>query len=382
MTAEERIKHSLPPKPPPSIRDRPEARQDGRNRKKHDRQKPKGDNRSKDQSSKKKNQNNKQNQSKGHGGSDGRNQSKGRRESTQDVDSTKEVHDLKKADELKDNDGAGVAQDTSETAKEQAAGTPPAVDESVHQDAVESERDAADILQSPKGARSPYKATKQLTGTSAENVPMSQTGDAVRDDLDVKKADVLENSVKLVPETHNRYLQEVEENDSRVASNGTGSGRRKHMSEDEESSNDRPTKRMRPGEKSESDNKSANIDNITDSFPKSFQPSIEHDDYDQIERGSSSHDGAPSTSVGVDKAVLGLPPRPDRSPGPTSRPGSSRSSISRASSGLDSLEAELLGRSSKDKSPRIGGEQSPLESDKQAPLKIKKRRQKVDSAYR
>jgi hypothetical protein len=382
MTAEERIKHSLPPKPPPSIRDRPEARQDGRNRKKHDRQKPKGDNRSKDQSLKKKNQNNKQNQVKGHSGPNGRNQSKPKRESTQDVDSTKEVRDLKQADEPKDRDGLEVAQDAPETVKEQAIGTPPAVDESVHQDVVESEHDTADILQSPKGAHSPYEATKQLPGSSAENVTISQTWDAGRNDLNVKRADVLEKSAKPDPETHNRDLQDDEENDLRVASNGTGPTRRKHTSEDEATSDDRPTKRMRPGEISESDNKSAYINDVTDSFPKSFEPSVEQDNYDSIERGSIGHDGAPSTSVGVDKTILGLPPRPDRSPGPTSRPGSSRSSISSRSSGLDSLEAELLGRSSKDKSPRIGGEQSPLESDKQAPLKIKKRRQKVDSAYR
>jgi hypothetical protein len=191
----------------------------------------------------------------------------------------------------------------------------------------------------------------------------------------------LEKSAKPDPETHNRDLQDDEENDLRVASNGTGPTRRKHTSEDEATSDDRPTKRMRPGEISESDNKSAYINDVTDSFPKSFESSVEQDNYDSIERGSIGHDGAPSTSVGVDKTILGLPPRPDRSPGPTSRPGSSRSSISSRSSGLDSLEAELLGRSSKDKSPRIGGEQSPLESDKQAPLKIKKRRQKVDSAY-
>jgi hypothetical protein len=52
--------------------------------------------------------------------------------------------------------------------------------------------------------------------------------------------------------------------------------------------------------------------------------------------------------------------------------------VSAASSGLDSLEAELLGRDSKAKTP----EESPRRKQSMSGLKPKRRQTKLDSAYR
>lgn len=79
--------------------------------------------------------------------------------------------------------------------------------------------------------------------------------------------------------------------------------------------------------------------------------------------------------------VLKVPRQVDRKRrGSTASRGSRHSSISSKSSDLNSLEAELLGRSVKQKQP----EPSPTSrrQDRKAPLKAKRRQQNTNSAYR
>ncbi|KAF7542414.1 hypothetical protein G7Z17_g11589 [Cylindrodendrum hubeiense] len=150
--------------------------------------------------------------------------------------------------------------------------------------------------------------------------------------------------------------------------------RRKHGHSGDRTPEERPSKRQRsnsPPHHSPGDSRDKDLpERLWDSFEPRSQKAHRSDDSDKrsTDVPTTARRRSPDRRQSYERG-------PSRSKSPSSR----RSSISNASSGLDSLEAELLGRPDKAKSPDDTNKRRQSSGGNNKP---KKRQPRLDSAYR
>ncbi|KAF5016874.1 hypothetical protein F66182_11306 [Fusarium sp. NRRL 66182] len=406
-------KPPLPTKPPPpnqpgqsnrGRRDLPDHSRDHRNKRKHDRHNRNHDNRQR------KNQPHPRQQEQ-------KPQDSNRRSEPKIQTLSKPVTPPKKEEqnapaqpvEQKSSTPAGTPETKKvqvEPPKPESSHRPEATSEkTIESDDWEWEKKA--IFKEPEAGHPPDEVGKPLGAVYNDEVLLPRKWDAKCIESDYVQADNIEEYVKPIHET--KYWPEIEFDPAFVRNGRLASGeavselppradqvaarsessesgevheqRSKRSHSADENPAERPLKRQR------SQSSSGRQDERTHT---PFRDASEHKRR-RSRRGSSEYRAAEYVSVddrprSLDRTTSHHRDRRDRSrgrnlsrsPTPASRNSSRNSSISVASSGLDSLEAELLGRDSKAKTP----EEPTKRKQSMSGLKPKRRQTKLDSAYR
>ncbi|KAM0563396.1 hypothetical protein ACHAPJ_001117 [Fusarium lateritium] len=296
-----------------------------------------------------------------------------------------------------------------ETPRSDSSHRPDTAPEKTTEDDLEWENKA--IFKEPETHHPPDEVGKPLPAEYNDEVLLPRKWDAKCIESDYVQADNIEEYVKPIHETP--YWSEIEfdpafvrdgklpsgdpvaelpprgDEASRSESSESGEVREQHSKRghsDEDNPVERPLKRQRSQSSSTTNRRGSHDDGhsgLRDTYePKrrrSRRDSSEHrvtevrnvDDHRRsLDRTTSHHrdrnrDRSRDRSRGRNRS---------RSRTPASR----NSSVSVASSGLDSLEAELLGRDTKAKTP----EEPPKRKPSMSGLKPKRRQTKLDSAYR
>lgn len=424
MPPEERIAHGLPPKPPAPSRDRPDTRRDHRNKKKQDHQKGSRDNKSKDQSGNRRPSIHKQQRHNRRHSSQGQNLPKSSPPRTvqpqQDASRDDHSHEQTptKSEHTTHSGEIGNVLDTIRVPEQPNDHAPEEVPEEILDQALEEVPDqttepllvkedpgeASDfeweidaIFREPESRHDPDEVGKPLPSTYNDGVLLPRKWDSKCIESEFIDLDNLEEFIRPIHET--QYWEDIQFDAAFVRDGLLPSGdplpRIRRANETSETTGAVHQKDQNDGQHSGGEHMAVERRQSHDGQIKrkrSPDPSPElrnqvHQDSPPRERRLSSHQrDRRSESYRSEPSRHDHRPREsfDRRESETRHrsPGSRRSSVSSASShssGLDSLDMELLGIEPKDK--RQHEEDRGRQSDERAP-KPKRRRVQLDSAYR
>ncbi|KAH6895697.1 hypothetical protein B0T10DRAFT_557881 [Thelonectria olida] len=392
---------SLPPKPPRSNRDLPEPSRDNRGKRKHDRHNRNRDNRQGKNSSQPRPQE--------HGAEDGN-----RRNNVKAIESTASTANSLPKDRKPPaatlNRAPTVPVSKSVGKPDSAKGPGPSAsnkpDETSNElpDTDNWEWEHGVIFKEPEPAHAPDEAGKPLPAHYFVDLVLPRKWDAKCIESEFVNADNLEDYVKSIHETSYWMLAQfdpafardgklpcgdplptlVSEGNQAIQSNTPESGEwgqrsRKHSHSRDITPEERPLKRRRSPASSRSRSpvrrEKDMPDNCWDTLgPRGREPRRDHD---SDRRGRDLRDPSRRRSRGSRDRRRSMVGRRSRSRSVSS----ARSANSNASSGLDSLEAELLGRSMKTKSPKSPDDTTRRRKSSTNTKKPKKRQTKLDSAY-
>lgn len=382
---------SLPPKPP-QTRELPETHRDHRKKRKQEKKKNRHrDNRNKNNSNNSRSSNQKPQDS------TGRSRSKG----GSDRKATGSPHTQERAlpDSISNPAATTVspvkskespaAENKDASVKELTKDATPPTTELVEDGEWEWEK--VQIFKENKPQSSPDEVDRPLPAGWSEEIVLPRKPDASCIHSDYVKADNLDEFLKPLHETDYWVIIEFDPafvRDGRLPcgdplpkssalddplhkDKNSGGHQRKHECSDEELDY-RENKRRRTNSPSNSQQEDG-LHDLTESLLEA---------HNSAQGKADNHGALDGDKAGISEAP-GLPlmkQRDSQAPDRRGSPDSRRSSVSRASSDLNSLEAELLGRSSKAKTPEETEYSKRRDSDSNS--RFKRRQPKLDSAYR
>ncbi|KAK7429882.1 hypothetical protein QQZ08_003504 [Neonectria magnoliae] len=393
------ISHSLPPRPPRAHRDVHELPRDSRNKRKHDRHNRNRENRQK--------KNNARSQLPNHKAkSDNRQpESKATAVSKSPVAPQHEEPPPQKTlpkvvpeisstvSNSKENDPATLHVDAN--SPNGPNGTPDDLSETD-----DGEWEIRAIFNELEPPHAPDEVGKPLPASYSEQVLLPRKWDAKCIDSDFVKPDNLEEYIKPIHEKPDWNLIEFDPAFVRDGKLPCGDPlprlplQADHFDKSNSSENEgeieqiqkyglsgshtpevRPPKRRRSNSPSYSSPRGGEDNDISGSMWESHEPRSR-----KVRRRDNSHGrNTDRRDVTHRRSPSRRQPYSERGPSRTRSPSSRRSSVSNASSGLDSLEAELLGRPDKAKSPDDATKRRQSSSSNNKP---RKRQPRLDAAYR
>ena len=399
MAPDERLAHGLPPKPPAPVQELPDSRRDSRNKKRNENPKGNQDNRQKSQNSNKRLGNQKQQQQRHNRRKSSQGQVPGKATPTQLSDPSKE-NEVSRASEISDvPEQAREGQMTEFPQAEQVGKIKNATEPSVqpsnedHEEAIEdtnnSDWEVEAIFRAPARVHSPDEVGGPLPSEYNEEILLPRKWDSKCIKSEFIRPDNLEEFIRPVHETdvwEHFQFDPAFSRDGKLPSGDTFP----RLSVSEENNLQEPPSNptLTPVEHSRMVDDSLSAERQmrkrhSDNSPRRGRelnsqqsPTRESSQYERRRRRRS--DSRHRESHRRDHHPPGNPQRREYEQDRRSTPRSRRSSVSSKSShssGLDSLDRELLGID------KESDTEKDCKEDEKAP-KPKRRRVQIDSAYR
>ncbi|KAH7016831.1 hypothetical protein EDB80DRAFT_272466 [Ilyonectria destructans] len=260
----------------------------------------------------------------------------------------------------------------------------------------EGEWDQRAVPKEPEATHIPDEAVRPLPANHSPQVLLPRNRDANSTESKFVKPDDLEEytkpihekpdwtSIQLDPVAQDGKppggdpLPKVPIGDTQVDRSSSESGdvneqRRKHGHSRDHTPEERPSKRQRSNSPPNHSPESSRDYDIPEKLRDSFRPRSR-----KVHRSDDSDKRSTDVPTTTHRRTPDRMQSYEREPSRSRSPSSRRSSVSNASSGLDSLEAELLGRPDKAKSPEDINKRRQSSGNSNKP---KKRQPRLDSAY-